>query len=103
MRLVIVGPDNAVGKDGVFYADLDLSQCGLPENFWALQWNERGNNTGHIEYNSPLIDNTTITELPAWANACLAVWQTKADEVAAEEAARIAAEQAAAQQNQQAN
>jgi len=103
MRLVIVGPDNAVGKDGVFYADLDLSQCGLPENFLALQWNERDNNTGHIEYNSPLIDNTTITELPAWANACLAVWQTKADEVAAEEAARIAAEQAAAQQNQQAN
>lgn len=95
MRLVIVGPDNAVGKDGVFYDNLDLSQCGLPANFWALQWNERGNNTGHIEYDSPLIDNTPITELPVWANACADVWQTKADQVAAEEAARIAAEQAA--------
>jgi hypothetical protein len=94
MRLVIVGPDNAVGKDGVFYDNLNLSQCGLPANFWALQWNERGNNTGHIEYDSPLIDNTLLTELPAWANACVAVWQTKADQVAAEIAAAEAAAQA---------
>jgi hypothetical protein len=93
MRLVIVGSDNAVGKDGVFYDNLDLSQCELPANFWALQWNERGNNTGHIEYDSPLIDNTPITELPAWANACLTVWQTKADQVAAAEAAAEAAQQ----------
>lgn len=95
MRLVIIEADNSVGKDGVFYADLDLSQCGLPNNFWALQWNEKENNTGHIEYNSPLIDNTPITELPAWADACVAVWQAKADQEAAEiEAQRIAAEQA---------
>lgn len=97
MRLVIIGVDNCVGKDGVFYSNLDLSQCGLPDNFWALQWNEKGNNMGHIEYNSPLIDNTAITEIPDWANACLAVWQEKADYEAAEiEAARIAAEEEAA-------
>lgn len=96
MRLVIVGPDNAVGKDGVFYGNLDLSQCGLPANFWALQWNERGDNTGHIEYDSPLIDNTPITQLPAWANACVDVWQTRADQVAAElAAAELAAAEAA--------
>lgn len=95
MRLVIVNADSAVGKDGEFRSGLDLSQCGLPENFWALQWNERGNNQGHIEYDSPLIQNTPITELPAWANACVAVWQAKLDQEAAEaEAARIAAEQA---------
>lgn len=94
MRLVIIGVDNMVGKDGVFRGNLNLSQCGLPTNFWAFQWNERGDNTGHIEYNSPLIQNDLVTELPAWANACVAVWQAKLDQEAAEaEAARIAAEQ----------
>jgi hypothetical protein len=102
MRITIVGVDKVVGVDGNFRANLDLSQCGLPENFWALQWNERGGNTGHIEYDSPLIQNTIITEIPAWATACVAVWQAQLDQEAAEaEAARIAAEQA--QQNQQEN
>ena len=102
MRIVIVGVDSMVGKDGVFRHGLDLSQCGLPENFWAFQWNERDDNTGHIEYNSPLIQNDLVTEIPAWATACVSVWQAKLDQEAAEaEAARIAAEQAAAQQNQQ--
>jgi hypothetical protein len=73
MRLVILS-DGTVGKDGLFFSGLDLSGCGLPANFWALQWNEHGDNRGHIEYNSPLIGNTDITEVPAWANACVAVW-----------------------------
>lgn len=92
MRLVIL-QDGTVGKDGVFYETLDLSGCGLPQNFWALQWNEHGDNTGHIEYNSPMLDNTAITELPDWATACVAVWQVAKDaqdaaiaEAAAEEA-----------------
>jgi hypothetical protein len=93
MRLVILF-DGTLGKDGVFLEGLDFSQCGLPANFWALQWNERGNNTGHIEYDSPLLNNTQVTEIPAWANACIAVWQAKLDqEVAQAEAARLAAEQ----------
>ena len=96
MRLVIIGIDNMVGKDGVFREGLDLSQCGLPANFWAFQWNEHGNNTGHIEYNSPLIQNDSVTEIPAWATACIAVWQAKLDQEAAEtEAARLAAQQGA--------
>ena len=96
MRLVIIGVDTTVGVDGNFREGLDLSQCGLPTNFWAFQWNEHGDNTGHIEYNSPLIQNDLVTEIPAWANACVAVWQAKLDQEAAEaEAARLAAQQGA--------
>lgn len=96
MRIVILNEDSIVGVDGVFRGNLDLTQCGLPANFWALQWNERGNNKGHIEFDSPEIQNTTITELPVWANACISVFNAKAAQEAAEaEAARIAAEQAA--------
>jgi predicted nicotinamide N-methyase len=94
MRLVIIGVDNMVGKDGVFRQGLDLSQCGLPTNFWAFQWNEHGNNTGHIEYNSPLIQNDSVTEIPAWANACVAVWQAKLDQEAAEVEAQQAQQEA---------
>ena len=85
MRLVII-KDGTVIVSGQSLEGLDLSQCGLPENFWALQWEERGANSGHIEYDSPLIDNTPITTLPAWANACIAVWQADVDRQAAEEA-----------------
>ena len=97
MRLVIIN-DGTVGKDGEFYGGLDLSGCGLPQNFWALQWNEHGNDKGHIEYNSPEIDNTQISEVPAWATACVAVWQTKKESVEAEAAAAAAAENLALQQ-----
>jgi len=92
MRISIIGVDGAVGKDGLFRNGLDLSQCGLPANFWAFQWGERGQESGHIEYDSPMIQNDFVTEIPAWATACIAVWQAKLDQEAAE---------AAAQQNQQ--
>lgn len=96
MRISIIGVDGAVGKDGVFRNELDLSQCGLPANFWAFQWGERGQQSGHIEYDSPTIQNDPVTEIPAWATACIAVLQARLDQEAAEaEAARIAAEQAA--------
>lgn len=102
MRITIIGgEDQSVYVDGESCGGLDLSQCGLPANFWAFQWNERGNNMGHIEYDSPLIDNTTVTEIPAWATACIAVLQAKLDQEAAEaEAERIAAEQAAQNESQ---
>lgn len=98
MRISIIGPDATVGVNGEFVDELDLSSCGLPDNFWAFQWNERGDNTGHIEYNSPLMQNTPVTEIPAWANACIAVRQAKIDQMAAE-AAQLAAERAAQQGN----
>jgi hypothetical protein len=88
MKLTIITADNAVYKDGVSYADLDLSACGVPENVWALQWQDT---SGWIEDKSALVQNQDITELPAWAIACVTKW----DEVkAVEEAARLAAQQA---------
>jgi hypothetical protein len=88
MKLTIITADNAVYKDGVSYADLDLSSCGIPANVWALQWQDT---SGWIEDKSALVDNLAITELPAWATACVAKW----DE--AEEAAILASQQAATQ------
>lgn len=90
MKVTIITADNAVYKDGVSYADLDLSSCGIPSNVSALQWQGA---SGWVEDKSALVDNITITELPAWANACVAKW----DEAKAEELARIAAEEAAQQ------
>lgn len=107
MRLTIIGVNNTVGKDNEFRSELDLSGCGLPENFWALQWNERGDNTGHIEYNSSEIQNDLITELPDWAQSCIEVWQAKLDQELAQaeaerlEAERLASEQVAEQENLQ--
>tara|TARA_R110000787_G_scaffold92482_3_gene194308 strand:+ start:415 stop:723 length:309 start_codon:yes stop_codon:yes gene_type:complete len=92
MRLVINIGDNAVGVDGTFSEGLDLSQCGLPENFRAFQWNEHGGDTGHIEYDSPNVANDQVNAIPAWATACIAVWQAKLDQ----EAAALAAAEAAA-------
>lgn len=96
MRLVIL-KDGTVGKDDLFYGNLDLSACGLPQNFWALQWNEHGDNTGHIEYTSSEIDNTKLSEVPAWATACVAVWQTAKDAEDAAIAEALAAAEAAQQ------
>jgi hypothetical protein len=73
MRLTIITETSTVGKDGVFYDDLNLTQCQIPSNVWALQWS---GSSGHIEFNTP-IPNQEITSLPAWANACVAVWDAK--------------------------
>jgi hypothetical protein len=100
MKLTIITEDNAVGKDGMFYQDLDLTSCSVPSNVWALQWN---NNSGHIEYKGVEVQNETITELPAWASAAQTLWQNlenarleaeEAQRLADEEAKRIAAAQA---------
>ena len=89
MRITIISGngDNSVYVDGESRGDLDLSQCGLPENFWAFQWNEKGNNKGHIEFNSPEMQNQEVTEVPTWANNCVAVFHAKIQQEAAEEAA----------------
>ena len=86
MKLTIIPVDGAVYKDGVSYSGLDLSI--VPSNVHALQWDSVA---GWIEFKDT-ISNEDITELPVWANVCLAKWEeTKA------EAARLAAEQAAQQ------
>jgi hypothetical protein len=96
MKLTIILADNAVYKDNVCYADLDLGICGIPANVWALQWQDT---SGWVEDKSALVDNLAITELPAWATACVTKWdEAKTAEAAAEEAAILAAQQATAQQ-----
>ena len=75
MKLTILIPDNAVYKNGVSYIGLDLSNCNIPANVWALQWNET---KGWIEFqendDGSKPANEPISELPSWANACVAVW-----------------------------
>ena len=70
MKLTIIPADGSVGEDGKFYLELDLSSCNIPADVHALQWQDTA---GWIEYNS-FIPNEPITELPAWANCCMAKW-----------------------------
>jgi hypothetical protein len=96
MRLTIIPTNGSVGKDGKFYNDLALSSCGVPTDVHALQWEEHEPNKGHIEFKSALVQNQNITELPAWANACVAKWdEAETARLAAEEAVRLAAAEAA--------
>ena len=81
MKLTIVVADNAVNKDEVGYGGLDLSSCNIPTNVWALQW---VNDSGHIEYTGTT-SNDEITELPAWATASEALWETANDAALAAE------------------
>lgn len=79
MKLTIIVEDNAVYVDGVMKAyapnPLDLTQCGIPDNVWALQWKET---FGWIEFadnpDGTKPNNEPITALPQWANACVQLW-----------------------------
>ena len=94
MKLTIIPVDGAVYKDGVSYSDLDLSS--VPSDVHALQFNS-ASNTGWVEFTNT-IPNENITELPVWANDCLAKWEeAKAKAEAEAEAVRLAAEQATQQ------
>ena len=70
-RLTIIPSDKTVYRDQGVQFDLDFSNCGIPANVHALQWFD-GN--GEIEYEGN-VPNDTITELPAWALACVALWE----------------------------
>ena len=85
MRITIIAGngDNSVYVDGVSRGGLDLSSCGLPNDFWAFQWGEDGSDSGHIEFGSPLTQNQDVTEKPSWVLACMAKLQEKLDEEAA--------------------
>jgi hypothetical protein len=91
MKLTIIPVDNAIYKDGVSYLGLDLSSCGIPENIHALQWQ---GTSGWVEDKSAMVQNQDITELPAWATACITKWD---EAKAAEEAAILAVQQEATQ------
>lgn len=73
MRLTIVVVDSAVYKDGLCYSDLNLSGCNIPVDVQALQWQE---SSGWIEFTDTR-DNEQITQLPAWADACVVKWDEK--------------------------
>lgn len=75
MRLVIIPGDKIVGKDGLFFHDLDLSSVDIPSNVRVLQWNEKGDDKGHLEFKDTPF-NEDIDVLPAWANDCVALWET---------------------------
>jgi hypothetical protein len=76
MRLTIVIADKSVGKDGEFYSDLDLPQCGIPTGIHALQW---AGDVGFIEFEGHCKPEEPITQLPDWALSCLALWQAAYD------------------------
>ena len=71
MKLTIIPTDGSVGENEIFYLGLDLSSCNIPADVHALQWQDTA---GWIEYNSSLVENQPITELPAWANCCMTKW-----------------------------
>ena len=79
MKLTIVVEDNKVYVDGVVKASaplpLDLSNCGIPSNVWALQWKDA---SGFIEFqdnpDGTKPPNEPITILPQWALYCVDVW-----------------------------
>jgi hypothetical protein len=77
MRISIIKEDCAVYLDGFCYANLNLPS--IPSNVRALQFNT-DENLGHIEFVQneidPVIPNENITELPLWANDCVAVWNS---------------------------
>lgn len=76
-RITIIPSDSFVSVDGVCKAHpLDYSSCGIPADVHALQWYDT---RGWVEFNddndpfTPKAPNQDIIELPAWANACVAV------------------------------
>lgn len=77
MRLTIIPIDSAVYKDNVVYHDLDLTNCNIPSDINALQWNV---DSGWIEF-TDLRENQSITELPVWATSCVSVWEDKDYEI----------------------
>jgi hypothetical protein len=73
MRLTIIVSDGSVYKDGMSYNRLDFSDCEIPINIHALQWQET---FGWIEF-ADNRENEQITHLPAWASACVVKWDEK--------------------------
>lgn len=73
MKVTIIPADGAVYKDGVCVSNLDLSFA--PQDVHALQWLDTKGWVEFVtdaEFNKPA--NEIITELPAWANDALAIW-----------------------------
>lgn len=76
MRITVIPSDGTVITDVESYSRLDLSNCNIPANIHALQFND---GAGWIEFNDGTI-NQSISELPDWVNPCIAAWQVRDDE-----------------------
>jgi len=101
MRLTIISDDQLIGKDGVNYSELDMTQ--LASNVHAVQWYDTW---GEVEY-KPAITNgqktipqNAIIESISDYQWAVDAWQVAHDAAlaaAAAEAAALAAALAAAQ------
>jgi hypothetical protein len=68
-RLTIIVEDKAVYKNKGGYSDLDFSNCGIPEDVWAFQWE---NGEGWIEFRDSRENEQVIgTNFPEWVNKCV--------------------------------
>ena len=68
-RLTIIVSDKAVYKNTEGYSDLDFSDCDIPEDVWAFQW-ENGN--GWIEFKDTRENKEFVgTNFPAWVANCI--------------------------------
>jgi len=72
-RLTIVVSDGTIFKNAKGYSALDLSDCSIPENVWALQWKE---GSGWVEFTDSS-ENLIITgtQFPEWALKCLSKFE----------------------------
>jgi len=68
-RLTVIIADKAVYKNAEGYSDLDFSDCGIPEDVWAFQWE---NGEGWIEFKGPQENEQVVgTNFPEWVNKCV--------------------------------
>lgn len=68
-RLTVVVADKAVYKNAEGYSDLDFSDCGIPEDVWAFQWE---NGEGWIEFKDSRENERVVgTDFPGWVNTCV--------------------------------
>lgn len=89
MKLTIVADDGAVGIDGIFFSNLDLSS--LDPSIHAVQWYGE---YGEIEYKTKFEngvvfkpENKVITDISSYLFATF-LWQTAKEKEEAEEVAQ---------------
>jgi hypothetical protein len=72
MRITIIVVDGSEYKGDTHYGNLNFSGCGIPAEVSCMQWD---GTSGWIEFFSSHVANEPITEIPAWAQACVQKWE----------------------------
>lgn len=68
-RLTVVVADKAVYKNSEGYCDLDFSDCGIPEDVWAFQWED---GFGWTEFkDSRENEPFNGSDFPEWVTKCV--------------------------------